>query len=633
VCGIAGLLTLDGRPADPAIARAMARAVAHRGPDGEGDWHEGPVALAHRRLAIRDLSPAADQPFHSACGRIVVVVYNGEIYNEMPLRAELERKHGLVSRSTTDTEIIPAGYLAWGTDLFDRLEGIFAIALWDRQQQQLVLARDGFGVKPLYVQKDATSLRFGSEPKALLADPGWRASIDPLRLHTLLALGHVGPAESLLAGVEQVPPGAIRAIGRDGDRTTTFWRPSRRPGTIDASAAVEAVAELLPRVVEQQLVSDVPIGVLQSGGIDSTLLTLSLPKHVTTPVFTVRFPEARHDESGLAATVAAHASRSHIIADLPNETDTEMAFREMVHHLDGELADSSAFASYRLAREVRRHVTVALSGDGGDELFAGYPTYRATLIAARLAPIVRLLPMHGVGRLIHRIAGQAETRLPMTEKITRFCLGCAAAVPHVTWRRYLQASDAAALYGPLLAPLLKPGNDPLAGYADAWRSAEGSTIDRSLMADQCYYLPADMLTKVDRTSMAYGLEVRVPLLDRRMAELAASIRASVLYPARGPTKAVLRGARRLGAPEPIVTAPKHGFNVPINRLLAGALSPLADRLCGADADVFAPFLRPDAVRDLWRQHKSRRIDHGYVIWTLLTLGVRREQLGARLSDA
>jgi asparagine synthase (glutamine-hydrolysing) len=236
--------------------------------------------------------------------------------------------------------------------------------------------------------------------------------------------------------------------------------------------------------------------------------------------------------------------------------------------------------------------------------------------------------------LIRRIAGQAETRAPLTEKIMRFCLGCKAAVPHVTWRRYLQVSDAAALYGPLLAPLLEPDNDPLAGYAEGWRKAEGTAIDRSLIADQCYYLPADMLTKVDRTSMAYGLEVRVPLLDRRMAELAASIRASVLYPTGGPTKAVLRGAaRRLGAPEPIVAAPKHGFNVPINRLLAGALRPLADRLCGADADVFAPFLRPDAVRKLWRRHKSRHIDHGYVIWTLLTLGVRRQQLGARLSDA
>ena len=239
---------------------------------------------------------------------------------------------------------------------------------------------------------------------------------------------------------------------------------------------------------------------------------------------------------------------------------------------------------------MRKHVTVALWGDGGDEFFAGYPTYRATLIAARLAPIVRLLPMRGVGRLIRKIAGQAETRVPLTEKITRFCLGCAAAVPHVTWRRYLQASYPAALDGPLLAPLLEPGNDPLAGYADAWHSAEGGTIDRSLIADQCYCRPADMLTKVDRTSMAYGLEVRVPLLDRRMAELAASICASALYLARGPTKAVLRGAaRRLGAPEPIVTAPKRGFNVPINRSPAGALRPLAERLCGTEADVFAPF--------------------------------------------
>jgi asparagine synthase (glutamine-hydrolysing) len=633
VCGISGLLTLDGRPADQEIARAMIRALAHRGPDGEGLWLEGPVALGHRRLAIRDLSPTGAQPFHSACGRIVVT-YNGEIYNEAPLRAELEMRHGLVSRSTADTEIIPAGYLAWGTSVFDRIEGIFAIALWDRTEQRLILARDGVGVKPLYVQKDRNTVRFGSEVKALLADPSWRASIQPERLHTLLALGHLGPAEGLLAGVAQVPPGSIRVISRDDDRTMSFWRPSRGAGSMKAGEAVDALVDLLPRVVEEQLISDVPVGILQSGGIDSSLITMSLPRRADAPLFTVRFAEESYDETALAAAVAARAARRHIIVDLPDETETEATFRLMVHHLDGELADSSAFATLQLSREIKKHVTVALSGDGGDEFFAGYPTYRASRLAGQLAPLLHLLPMHKLGLLIRRIAGVSGSRIPVTELITRFCLGCTADPPHVAWRRYLDGSDASALYGPALQPLLDAKIDPLAGYAEAWRNEEDGILARSLLADQRYYLPADMLTKVDRTSMAFGLEVRVPLLDRRIADLSASISLDSLSPSRGPTKAILRAAAgRLGAPEDIVHDRKRGLNVPVNRWLAGPLRTLADRLCGKDAEIFSPFLVPDTVRNLWNRHKNGEINHGYVIWTLLTLGVRREQLGTRLADA
>ena len=633
MCGIAGLLTLDGRPADPQAARAMAHAIAHRGLDGEGLWHEGPIALSHRRLAIRDLSPSGAQPFHSACGR-VVAVYNGEIYNEAPLRRELEQRFGLVSRSRSDAEIIPAGYLAWGLDIFNRIEGFFAIALWDRSESRLMLARDGFGIKPLYVQKDRTTLRFGSESKAPLADSSWRSSIRPERLHTLLALGHLGPADSLFEGVDQVPPGCIRIIEGDRDRNVTFWQPTRRPQNLSRAEGVDRLLALLPRIIDEQLVSDVPVGILQSGGIDSTLVTLTLPPDAKTPLFTVHFSEAGYDETGCARAVATRAKRPVIVVKLPDASEAEAIFRRVVHHLDGEVGDSSAFATFRLAEEVGRHVTVVLSGDGGDELFAGYPTYQADRLAAKLAPILHLLPMRAIGLQARRMAGVGNARVGLMERVVRFCLGCVEPTPHVTWRRYLDPCDASTLYGPALSELLDAGIDPLAGYARALQNARGTIVDRALLADQRYYLPADMLLKVDRTSMAHGLEVRVPLLDRRVADLAASIPADVLMPRTGPSKAVLRGAAsRLGAPPSVTKGPKRGFNVPVNRLLGTSLRPLADRLCGPDAGIFSPYLRPDAVREFWTSHKNGRVDRGYVIWTLLTFAVRREQLGTRLADA
>ena len=625
------MLSLDGEPADPAVAAAMSAAIDHRGPDGQGVWHEGPICLGHRHLAIRDLSSAADQPFHSACGK-VVATYNGEIYNENELRDELERAHGLISRTTCDIELIPAGFLAWGLDLFDRLEGIFAIAIWDRTAQRLVLARDGFGVKPLYIQRDEKRLRFGSETKALLADTTWPAVFGAEQLHTLLALGHLGPAQSLIAGVEQLPPGSVRVVDQRTDRESIFWCPFRSPSPMTADGARDAVLDLLPEVVEQQLISDVPVGVLQSGGVDSTVVTLSLPESAQCSLFTVRFQDEDYDESGVAQDVAQIAGRHTQTIDLPEYGGTEHAFRQVVHYLDGETADASALAMFRLAERVREQVTVALSGDGGDELFAGYPTYAATRLAALIKPLAPGLSV--LSQAARRLAGVRQERIPFWEIVARFCAGLSSAVPHTSWRRYLQSNDAEVLYGPGLRPLLEARADPLAGYAEAWHQARGNVLDRALLADQCYYLPADMLIKVDRCSMAHGLEVRVPLLDRRLAAIAASIPSSVLYPTMGPSKAVLRAAAaQLRAPTGAWRGRKRGFNVPINRLLATALHPLVDRLFGRDADIFVPYLKPDAARRLWRQHANGEINHNYALWTCLTFAVRREQLGSRVATA
>lgn len=623
MCGIVGIYHRDHRPVSSSALLRMTDALAHRGPDGSGTWSESGIGFGHRRLSIRDLSAAGAQPFHSACGRIVAV-YNGEIYNDQELAEELERKYGFVRRTTCDTEILPAGWLAWGCGLFDRLEGIYALALWDRDKQQLVLARDAVGVKPLYFADDGLTLRFGSEVKAILADPAFSTTIAPQDVASLLATGHVAPDRTLLADVQQVAPGTVRTIDRNGS-VRRFWTPKRNANDRSLAGARDRFLTIFRQVVSDQLVSDVPVAVLQSSGIDSSLISLALPATADVRLYSVRFGEREFDESELTGKLARAVGRPVEFLNL-STSEVEEDFRHVVRAVDGSLADSSALATYRLARSIRTVAPVALSGDGSDELFAGYPTYRATALSALLG---RALPRSAWARLAKFFAkhgGFANARMGSAEALTRLCLGLSLDVPHTGWRTYLNPWDRALVYGPELRALHE--QDPLGPYACAFREAQGDAWDRGLVADQRHYLPADMLMKVDRTSMAHGLEVRVPFLDRRIMSFAATLDRTLLATFGGQTKRVLRAAaREIGAPRSITRARKRGFNVPMNGLLREGLRPLADRLLGRDADILAPFCAQDGVRRIWREHREGRIDRRYVVWTLLTLAVAREQMG------
>ncbi|MCR6629439.1 MAG: asparagine synthase (glutamine-hydrolyzing) [Magnetospirillum sp.] len=627
MCGIVGVYRRDGAPADSGLVQRMADRIAHRGPDAEGFWNEGQVALGHRRLAIRDLTPAGAQPFHSPDNGIVVA-YNGELYNEDELIRDLGRASGFVRRTRSDTELIPAAYLVWGIEAFDRLEGMFAIALWDRAKGQLVLARDGIGIKPLYIEDDGTSLRFASELKALLVDKGRRRQLSAPDLTHMLALGFPAPTRTLIDGIRQLAPGSVLVADGRETREHKFWQPRRAANLVDLETATDRFIETFSSVVSSQLVSDVPVGVMQSGGIDSSLVSMALPRGHDVPLFSVRFAESSHDESGLARRLAQASGRSLMWVDLPVDEDVERDFRAVVDAVDGQLADSSALATYALSRAIRDNVTVALSGDGGDEFFAGYPTYLATAMAAPAAPVLSRLPglWGGMAALLHAVTKPSEARIPRSEKLYRFLAGLAHPVPHATWRHYLPSWQRSRLYGPGLSDL--PDQDPLAGYAASYQSAHGDCFDRAVLADQNYYLPADMLVKVDRMSMAHGLEVRVPFLDRRIMDLAGQMSRSVLYGRGGESKRVLRRAlMRLGGPEPLARSPKRGFNIPMNMLLRGPMKKMARRMLDQDADMFAPFLSPDGVRAVWRDHADGRKDGKYVIWTLLTIGAWREMEG------
>jgi asparagine synthase (glutamine-hydrolysing) len=626
MCGIVGLYQRDGRCVDPGRIERMAATLAHRGPDGGGSWLDGNIGLGHRRLSIRDLSQAGRQPFADPSGRIVVS-YNGEIYNDQELRAELQRDFGVRFRTACDTEIIPHGYLAWGDALFGRLEGMFAIALWDGTRRALMLARDGIGIKPLFYSADQRTVRFGSEIKSLLADDEQSRVIAEAGLHRFLAMGYVGPTRTTLNGVLQVPPGHVLTFDAHDRTERLFWTPRRSAVIRNLDEAVEAFEPLWAQVVKDQLVSDVPVGVLQSGGIDSTLVSAQASLSQPTTLFTARFSQNSYDESEAAGLVAGWLGMPlHTIAVDTTEALAE-TLQQVVRQYDGQICDEASIPLYRLCREVRRHVTVVLSGDGGDEAFGGYPTYRASRLAAAFGPLVPGGVLSSVGRWASRYGAANESRLPLSAILARVALGIGddPAHAHARWRRLVPAFQLDALYGSGMRDQL--GTDPFAEYKSALDAPSGSLLDRCLLADQRFHLPGSLLLKSDAMSMAHSLEMRVPFLDRRVMDFAGSCDGTLLADLKGGTKRVLRAAaRRMGVPDSITRAPKRGFNAPLARLLRTGLRGLANEYFERDVAIVEPFLAADTVRRMWRQHRACEVNHAYSLWPILTFAIWRRQM-------
>lgn len=619
MCGIAGYFQRDASPVDQSVVRRMTDQLVHRGPDDSGVWVERNIGLGHRRLSIRDLSAAGRQPMLDPTGR-VVVSYNGEIYNDQELRRELEKDFGFTFRTHTDTELLPVGYLAWGESLFDRLEGMFAIALWDRQQQRLLLARDGVGIKPLYYFVDKTKVLFGSELKAILVSGHCAKKINPDSLHTYLAAGFPGPGSSLVQGVAQVRPGTFLSFTEEGSTEHTFWRPSRNGEIESLDQALDEFSHLLPTVVESQLISDVPLSVFQSGGIDSTLVSLTVKNlNATPPLFTAGFADASHDESDLAAEVARAAGLEQHVLWVDKDDDPVETFRTIAYHFDGQCADTGAYAFYRLCGEVRKHSTVVLSGDGGDEFFGGYDTYRASQAAEKIRPWVPSSLIELIGRAAYYTGAIDESRLPVSAVVSRFALGLATGgcKAHMQWRRLTPGFLLPKLYGNEMQSFVS--TSPYIEYETCADGDIESSLDRWLLSDQRFHIQS-VLTKVDAMSMAHGLEVRVPLLDRRIMDFAGRCSTRLLLPQNGPSKFLLRrAAERFGAPASVLNAKKRGFNVPIARLLRKELAVLSNHWLDRNPDVLSPYLNPDAIRALWRDHVKGKVNHAFALWPLLIL--------------
>jgi asparagine synthase (glutamine-hydrolysing) len=616
MCGIAGFVNRDGRPADRGALERMTATLAHRGPDGSGAFVAGPAALGHRRLAIIDRAGGA-QPMANE-DLSVWVSYNGELYNEPALRAEL-RARGHAFRTASDTEALVHLYEDHGPDFVGRLNGMFALALWDARRARLVLARDRMGQKPLfYAEAGDGALVFGSEPKALLAHPGVGRRLDRLGLARYLFYEYVPAPHSIWDGVRKLP--AAHLLVWEGGRATVarYWRtplPSGVPLRFDEAA--ERFWDVFRAAVGRHRRADVPLGVFLSGGVDSSSVAAALTElepAAGVRTFSIGFDDPSFDESGWAQAVARHLGTDHRERTCSAATVLDL-LPAVASWLDEPMGDASILPTHLLSRFAREEVTVVLGGDGADELLAGYPTFAAE----RAAGLFRRLP-----RPARSLAGQAVGRLPVDHgnlsfdfQLKQFLRGAAApaALAHQRWLGSFSGPEIAALLGDdadrtLLdveaehldrAAALAPGADPLT---------------RSLALYQDTYLPEDILTKVDRASMACGLEVRAPFLDAELVDALAALPARFKY-GRGRTKRLLKRAAADKLPAPILGRPKKGFGIPVARWLRGPLAALLDDLLGPDRLARQGLFRPGEVARRVREHRAGARDHRKPLWTLL----------------
>jgi asparagine synthase (glutamine-hydrolysing) len=632
MCGIAGFL--DDRPATrasrEAVASAMTEALRHRGPDDGGVWvdAEAGVALGNRRLAIIDISPAGHQPMASADGRYVIA-YNGEIYNHREL-AERLRQQGVALRGHSDTEVLVEGFARWGVAPTLRdCEGMFALALWDRRQRTLMLIRDRLGIKPLYWGRTGHTLLFGSELKALCRHPDWRPTIDPDSVAQFLRFGYVPAPHSIYRGVHKLEPGMMLTVGVGGEpKLERYWDLRQavgddhrdRAGAADETALLTELERTLRRAVRNEMESDVPLGAFLSGGIDSSLVTALMQAQSTRPVktFTIGFTAAGFDEARHAKQVAAHLGTEH--TELYVE---ERAAREVIPSLptwyDEPFADSSQIPTQIVSRLARQHATVALSGDGGDELFAGYTRYRwgERIERAFAAPgalrrgaagLLGLLSEDVVRGLARAAPARLRPALP-EQKVQKLAA-------------LLREDDTEAAYRRLVSLWPEPERlVPLAGATrelrdPALRQRVPNFTERMMLLDTLTYLPDDLLTKVDRASMSVSLEARVPLLNHRVVECAWRLPLKMKLRG-GETKWALRRILDRHVPRALIERPKQGFAVPLAAWLRGPLSGWADDLLAADALGRAGWLDPQPITRYWHEHRTGARDWSAGLWAVL----------------
>jgi asparagine synthase (glutamine-hydrolysing) len=622
MCGIAGTLELrPERPAAREVVERMCHVLRHRGPDDDGVLVDGALGMGMRRLSIIDLVTGA-QPLANEDGS-VWTVFNGEIYNYPELRAELlARGHRLAT--TSDTEVIVHLYEDHGADFVERLEGMFGLAVWDRTRRRLVLARDRLGIKPLYWTVDGGRLLFGSELKALLA-AGVAREVDLQAMDDYLSLNYVPGPRTIYQGVHKLPPGHV-LICEDGvpvvKRYWTIPYPESPPLPRSEAAWAQQLRSLLRDTVRRHLLSDVPLGVFLSGGVDSSAL-VALMREVSgerVRTFSIGFDEASYDELDHARAVARrHDTEHHELVVRPDAVDLVPS---LVRFFDEPFADSSAVPVFCVSRLARQHVKVVLSGEGGDEVFAGYETYAAW----RLAEVYRRLPALVGRRLLPALVDRlpvSHRRVSFDYKAKRFVRGACLppAEAHFAWKEVFSDDAKAALYGGRAAEALPARRL----YREAFEACPApEVLTRLQHVDLSVYLPDDILVKADRMSMANSLEARVPFLDHRVVEFAAGLPASLKL--RGLIKKyLLRRTMQDALPDEVVWGPKKGFNVPIAVWLAGPLRDLVRDVLSPKRVREGGLFDPAAVGALLDAHERRRADVSRNIWSLLVFTLWREE--------
>ncbi len=624
MCGICGELRFDGAPVAAETVVAMRDELRHRGPDASGLYvaPDGAASLGFRRLAIVDLSRNGHQPIPNEDGRIQVV-FNGEIYNFADIREGLIQR-GHIFRSRADSEVIAHLYEELGPACIDRLDGMFAIGIWDDREQRLTLARDRSGKKPLFYLRDSRHLLFASEIKGFFRAPDVAIEIDRDMVPYYFLHGYVPCPRTLYRHVVQVEPGTVMTFDRAGRTTSrrywalTFPPPDeqRRNGR-DRGQVIERVRTLMTEAVDRRLMSDVPLGAFLSGGVDSTIVVGLMSRLLDRPVktFSIGFKDSPdYDETAYARMAAERFKTDH--TEFIVEPGAFDIIEKLVWHHDGPFGDSSAVPTYIVSELTRKHVTVVLNGDGGDELFAGYLRFYAAVVAERIPAPARaalkavsgLLPTGGSARhTLSRVQRFASAMsLPLDERMTR-------------WSG-LFYDDLEQLLSPDLLRST-PAIDRLSYLRHSAENSDGiSTLSKLLLVNFNTYLLDDLLVKVDRCTMANSLEARSPFLDTALVEYVAALPDSMKL-SRGRTKVILREAFADLVPAPIQARGKMGFGIPFGQWFRGALRQQMDDLLLASDARYRDYLSTDYVHGLVKRHHAGGVDLGLQLWTILTFEI------------
>ena len=615
MCGICGAVSY--RPdliIDEAVLKHMGQTLYHRGPDDDGYYVDGQAGLGMRRLSIIDLV-TGQQPVTNE-DKTLKLVFNGEIYNYREIRTRLEKK-GHIFTSAGDSEVILHAYEEYGQQCLDHFNGMFAFAVWDTTRRRLFLARDRLGIKPLYYWAGAAGLVFGSELKAVLAHPHVPRDIDPFALDQYLTLEYIPAPRTIFKDVCKLPPGHW-LLFQDGQlKIEQYWDIPVQHLPADEVTCTEILAELISDAVRLRLVSDVPLGAFLSGGIDSSTIVAVMRQASPTPVqtFSIGFEDATYNELPDARAVARHFDTNHQEQILQPDI-SELAER-LVAHLDEPLADFSIFPTYLVSKLAGGSVKVVLSGDGGDEIFGGYDTY----VAQQLDRYYRWLPaslrQRALPALLERVPPQSAKK-GFINKAKRFVEGGALSetLQHTRWMMFMHDQDKMQLYQPELKTSLN-GASAVALFEDYF-NAVGQTepLIQQQYVDIKTYLADNILTKVDRMSMAASIEARLPLLDHRIVEFAWNLPANLKL-RRGQTKVILRRTMNGHLPEMVLNKPKQGFSIPLKHWLRGSLRPLMLDLLSIDSVRRRGYFEPQTVSRWVSEHLAGHTNHSHRLWALM----------------
>ena len=612
MCGITGY-THRGRAVAPSAIKEATDCLFHRGPDQQGTYASTDVSLGAVRLKIIDLA-GGSQPFYSD-DRKTVLVYNGEIYNYRELRKELQSLgHSFLTKS--DTEVLLRAFLEWDTDCFPRLRGMFAAAFWQEEQRRLVLVRDRVGIKPLFVGRSGDDIYFASELKSILIHPEIPRRLNRTALHYYLALNYVPGPHCLLEGIQKLEPGSFLEWKSGRVRQQRYWKlPHAQNENWKVPDAERALDALLADSVREHLVSDVPLGIWLSGGIDSSTVLhyAAEERSQRLHTFSITFRGRTFDETPYIRQLVEKYQTDHYEFDVNPTLDLPSAIEEMTYYADEPLADAGAVPIWYLSKLSRQHATVALSGEGADELFGGYVTYQAD----RLAGYLRLLPKAARRSLLAALGSWpvSDDKISFEYKLKRFLEGSLFSPDeaHTFWNGAFSACER--------QELLVSGNHALVTDlfdADMPESGPDGSLNRYLGFDQRYYLADDLLQKVDRMSMAHSLEVRPPYLDHRIIEFAATLPNR--FKVHGRTlKVILRKLMKAKLPPSVIARPKNGLDIPTHDWLRGPLRPFLEETLSPQAIRQTGFLRPEAIERIRQDHMQRRANFGYHLWGLMIL--------------